>query len=139
MREFSYGIIPLKVLPNVGWEVLLIQHHSGYWSFPKGHPDEGETPQQTAARELEEETGLQVEAFLSDEPFSENYTFFFQKTRIFKTVAYFLAKVKGKVVLQKEEVSDSRWVPLDQATQYITFKEGKDLCLKAQKFLSDSV
>lgn len=58
-REVSYGIVPLRYMEG-GWQILLIRHHAGHWTFPKGHADRGESPQQTAERELREETGLAV-------------------------------------------------------------------------------
>ena len=85
MREYSYGIIPLKYNDSLnGWEVLLVQHQGGYWAFPKGHANSGESHKETAERELQEETGLKVESYLLDEILKENYTFFFQKKRVFK-------------------------------------------------------
>lgn len=38
--------------------VLLVRYRSGAWAFPKGHPEPGETPEQTAVREVREETGV---------------------------------------------------------------------------------
>ncbi len=50
------------VLRRVGdeLEVLLVRYHSGDWAFPKGHIEAGETPRQTAVREVQEETGVQA-------------------------------------------------------------------------------
>lgn len=138
IREFSYGIIPLKHTPIKGWQVLLVQHGKGHWSFPKGHPESGETPQETAIRELQEETGLTVDKFISDEPISENYFFFFQKQRIYKTVSYYIALVKGKVTIQKEEIGDSCWIPLDQAAEKITFKEARNICQKVAEIIKNN-
>ena len=54
-------------------EILLVRHiKSGYWSFPKGHVEEGETEEETARREIKEETGLDV---LLDTGFRETVTF----------------------------------------------------------------
>ena len=43
-----------------GVRYVLIHSHKGYWSFPKGHVEPGETEHETAAREIREETGLRV-------------------------------------------------------------------------------
>ena len=53
------GIVYRKFHGNT--EILLIKHiKSGYWSFPKGHVENGETEEETAKREIKEETGIDV-------------------------------------------------------------------------------
>ena len=42
-------------------KVLLIKQHQGFWGFPKGHVEDGETEEETAAREVKEETNIDVE------------------------------------------------------------------------------
>ena len=139
MREYSYGIIPLKYNDSLkGWEVLLVQHHGGYWAFPKGHANEGESSKETAARELKEETGLIVEHYLLDDILRENYVFSSHKKKIHKTVFYFIASVRGEVILQKEEILGSCWLPLNQAMDQMTFPEGRNLCIKTIKLLKNS-
>lgn len=133
-RDYSYGIIPVQVQDGL-WRVLLIQHHAGHWAFPKGHADPGESPQQTAERELLEETGLTLERYLLSEPLTENYYFTYQGQRIHKTVDYFLALVKGDVVIQEREIQNSQWLILSEGYQRITFKEGKHMCVQAAEFL----
>lgn len=133
-KETSYGIIPLRFYQN-GWQILLIQHHGGYWAFPKGHADANESPQETAARELYEETGLTVQRYLSTESMIENYFFSFRGQRISKTVHYFLALVEGKVVIQESEIQASQWLAISEAYHHMTFKEGKRICLEVIEFL----
>lgn len=133
-RDYSYGIIPVQVQEGL-WQMLLIQHHTGHWAFPKGHADPGESPQQTAERELLEETGLTLERYLSFEPFIENYYFSHQGQRIHKTVAYYLALVKGNVTIQEREIQNSQWLNLVEGYQQMTFKEGKRICIQVTEFL----
>lgn len=133
-KENSYGIVPLRIRQK-DWQVLLVQHHAGYWAFPKGHAEHNETPRQTAERELQEETGLTIERFLSSEPLTENYFFTFQGQRISKTVQYFLALVKGTIVIQEQEIKACQWFNLPQALDQISFKEGKHICLQVSEFL----
>jgi len=49
------------VVVNAAGEVLLIRDRNGYWVFPKGHIDPGETPEEAARREVREETGIEAE------------------------------------------------------------------------------
>lgn len=133
-KENSYGIIPVRFQENA-WQVLLVQHHAGHWGFPKGHAELNETPQQSAERELQEETKLTVQRYLSLEPFIENYIFNFHKQRISKNVQYFLALVQGEVAIQECEIQASRWLSLLEAHQVIFFKEGKRICQEVEEYL----
>lgn len=126
-KERSYGIIPLRKAA-IGWEVLLVKHHAGHWAFPKGHPEKGEEPYETAIRELHEETGLSVLRFLPGGPLQEHYFFTFEGQRIDKTVEYFPAEVKGEARPQEEEIEELRWIALQDAEALITFPEGKRVC-----------
>lgn len=133
-KEISYGIVPLR-LHQHEWQLLLIQHHAGHWSFPKGHADPGETPKQTAERELQEETGLTIQRFLSSDPLIENYIFTLHGQRISKAVHYFLALVHGKVKIQEQEIKASQWLSLSEAFERISFSEAKRICLETNEFL----
>lgn len=134
MKDASFGIIPLKKTTS-GWKVLAIFHQTGFWAFPKGHADADETPFETASRELLEETNLQIVKVLLEEPFVEQYTFRWEGKLIFKTVTYFAAEVKGKVVLQADEVADSTWVPLEDIEDKMTYPEAKRICRELKKLL----
>ena len=134
--EHSYGVVPLRKVRR-HWEVLLVQHASSrYWGYPKGHAEEGESPQQAAVRELCEETGLTVKAFLSDDLIEQHYMFRQGGLLISKTVSYFVAEVApGKVVLQLDEVSAAQWVLLEEAHQVLSYKTDRDVCESAQILL----
>lgn len=122
----SYGVIPLQKKDDV-WHVFLIQLHAGHWGFPKGHSEQGETPMQTASRELLEETGLMIRRFLSEKIFEETYFFRSKGDLVKKNVGYFIAEVEGKVVMQAEELAASQWVPFARAEEFLTFVELKKL------------
>jgi bis(5'-nucleosidyl)-tetraphosphatase len=136
--EASYGIIPL-CKKSGEWQVLLIQLHAGHWGFPKGHAERKEQPQDSAKRELQEETGLEVLRFLIEQPLIEAYQFFSRGNRIEKTVSYFLAEVHGELKLQKEEVKASKWVPLSEAIQHLTFPASKTICQRAEQLLKNTL
>ncbi|MCP5469384.1 MAG: NUDIX domain-containing protein [Chlamydiales bacterium] len=116
-KVYAFGIIPVRE-----GKMLLVLHQKGHWAFPKGHPEKNETPIETAKRELKEETGLEVSGLLGKE-FQEHYTF--DTTE--KYVTYFLAKVRGEVVLQECEIADFRWVTFEEAQKLATFAECKKL------------
>lgn len=136
-QEHSCGIVPLK---KEGTEiyVLLIVHKGGrHWGFPKGHKDPGESDLQTAERELKEETGLVVSQWLSKKPYIETYTFYKFHQKIYKKVSYFPAFVEGDLILQLDEIIDSRWILIEKAREYLTFKEAKEICVKVLSLLQN--
>lgn len=134
-KETSYGIIPLRKHEGK-WQALLVRHGKGHWSFPKGHPEEGEEPRQAAARELEEETGLKITSFIDLIPTqNERYQFHHHSILIDKTVVYFAAEVEGTIALQEEEISDFRWLDLKAASAFATFPQAQHLCMVISSFL----
>ena len=134
-HEYSFGIIPLRKEKGK-WQVLLIQHQSGHWAFPKGHPEKGESSHESAERELFEETGLKVKSYLMQGGLKEHYFFMFNRQRISKNVEYFPAIVSGEVKIQEEEVKDSLWIEIGEAEKFITFKEGKKMCAQVALLLT---
>ncbi|MBE6763083.1 MAG: NUDIX domain-containing protein [Ruminococcaceae bacterium] len=114
-------------------EILLIKHNGGHWAFPKGHVEAGESEEQTALREVQEETGLVVKL---DTRYREMVTFS-PAPRTLKDVVYFAATViSGKETPQLTEVSDVRWVPFSKAEQYITFENDRHLFHKLCEFVT---
>lgn len=134
-KQHSYGIIPLRFHKNE-WQVFLIRQWAGHWGFPKGHPEPLETPRETAQRELFEETGLSVVKFLPFEELHEHYTFTHAGKKIEKEVTYFMAEVEGEERLQQEEIGHGKWISLPDALKTITFEEGRNICLEAQRRLT---
>lgn len=133
-NDSSFGIIPLRWI-NGRWEYLLVQAHKMWWGFPKGHAEENEESFEAAKRELLEETNLQVETLLFNQPLYEFYQFPHEGKMISKTVAYWIAKVTGDVSIQKDEIADSIWLPFDEAVKQLTYEEGKKLCKQSQKII----
>lgn len=100
--------------------VLVIQHQNGgHWAFPKGHVEGHETEEQTAVREILEETGLKVKLNTS---FRRVVTFS-PKPRVIKDVIYFAARpTGGKLKRQEAEVMDIRWLTIGEALKFITYE-----------------
>jgi 8-oxo-dGTP pyrophosphatase MutT (NUDIX family) len=136
VEEQSFGIIPLKQENGV-WQLLLILHQGGrHWAFPKGHGNPGETAVESAKRELKEETGLDVEKLLQEDPLTERYQFYRKNEVVVKTVQYFPALVSGTLKLQAEEIRDAKWVLLKESTRHLTFREAKEMCHKLINMLN---
>jgi 8-oxo-dGTP pyrophosphatase MutT (NUDIX family) len=90
------------------------------WVLPKGTPAPGETTEQTALREVAEETGLEVRIVA---PIGSIEYFFTQSgTRIHKTVHFFLmAPTGGALDRHDHEFEEVHWVPLPDAAERLTF------------------
>lgn len=115
-------------------EILLIRHiKSGYWSFPKGHVEADETEEETARREIKEETGLDV---LVDTGFRQTVTFSPRRDAS-KTVVYFVAKaINFDFKPQEEEISEVRWIEIGQAASQLTYDNDKLIVSKAKSFIA---
>lgn len=113
-------------------EVLLIRDRLGYWCFPKGHVDEGETLEQTALREVEEETG--IEGMIKGVLASTRYT---NNQGIAREIHWFLMKGKGKIKMEKG-LSGAGFFEVAEARRILAFPEDIGLLEEALRRLSDS-
>ena len=122
------GIIFYKTRQNV--KILLVKNNNGrYWSFPKGHIEDGETEQETAIREIKEETGLDVTLVNSFREISEYCPF----GKIRKRVVFFLARAfTDNVKIQEEEIDSYIWVDLQQARKLCSYDNDLRIIDKAE-------
>jgi len=135
MKDESFGIIPVLRQGDRNL-FLVIQHHKGHWGFPKGHAEVGESPIESARRELEEETGLQDYQLLEDISLSEHYSFVRDGQHCHKTVQYFLAfAYSDHVTIQAEEIQSYQWATYEEAIALITFQGTKQVLIQAKKHL----
>lgn len=115
-------------------EILLIKSiKSGHWSFPKGHMEEGETEEETAKREIKEETGLDV---LLDTGFREIVTYS-PKRNTKKTVVYFVAiAASHELIPQKDEIAELKWLEIGQAQNVLSYDNDRLIVNKAKSFIA---
>jgi 8-oxo-dGTP pyrophosphatase MutT (NUDIX family) len=100
------------------------------WTLPKGTPNPGETREQTAIREVGEETGLEVR--ITDVLDSIEYWFVQRGTRIHKTVHYFLMEpIGGDLERHDHEFDQVRWVRFDEAPDLLSFETERALVARA--------
>ena len=148
-REFSAGAIVLRRLRGE-WHVAAIEPRGRYgdkgekkpkskqvFALPKGNIDQGEKPQETALREVHEETGIEAEAIakLADIKYVYNRSWS-DGAKVFKVVSFYLFRyVSGKIGDIKEEmrheVAQAMWLPLKDAPKKLSYKGEREMAAKA--------
>ena len=110
------------------------------WALPKGQVDEGESPLETALREVAEETGLRA---VGDRKLGDvRYVYTWDGERIFKIVSFFLLRPAGGRLGDlpagmELEVAEARWVPLDEAPALLSYGGEKEMARKASELLRE--
>lgn len=134
-REISAGVILVR---NRSQREYLLLDYGSHWDFPKGHIEPGEDPQTTAARELQEETGVRDARFVPG--FKESMRYFYRKAGegMLKVVIFFLAETPTGEVTLSHEHSGYLWLPYEEAVMRLTFKNARELLAKARAFLDGS-
>ena len=102
------------------------------WSLPKGTPDEGESLEETALREVMEETGMEthIEASLGH----TNYWFLSpdHQVRYYKTVHFYLLSTKGGCTDKHDnEFDEVRWFPIEDGLKILTYSNEATVLKKA--------
>ncbi len=116
-------------------QYLLLHYESGHWDLAKGHVENSESEEETALRETLEETSLTVEILPG---FRETIKYFFRKKDgeiVTKQVVFFVGEAKTKDVKISHEHIGFEWLPYDLALGRLTYKNAKEVLVKADKFL----
>lgn len=118
-------------------EYLLIQSLEGVWGFPKGHMEPGESEEQTALREIREETRADVrlaEGFRAVTEYPLPH-----RADTMKQVVYFLGEYTGGALApQAEELLELRWMDFEQAVELFRFEDSRQILRQARAFLTDA-
>ena len=124
---------------DIDGDRYLIVRQRDAWSFPKGHPEEGETPMDTAKRELLEETGLADIEVLSNFSFFEEHEFMRDGVLTLKRNTFFLALVSDTdgLVPQAGEIGECRFVTADEAVRLFEYEHPKQILEDAESALAD--
>jgi 8-oxo-dGTP pyrophosphatase MutT (NUDIX family) len=106
------------------------------WSLPKGHIEAGETAEQTAIREVSEETG--IDSLVVRALGTIDYWFVAEDRRVHKTVHHFLLEaVGGELSDEDVEVTEVAWVPLGELDDLLAYADERRLVRLALDLLSD--
>jgi 8-oxo-dGTP pyrophosphatase MutT (NUDIX family) len=133
MNEKSCGAVVFTVINNE-IRYLLIKSRSGIYGFPKGHVEGREGEQETALREIFEETGVRVK-LLPDFRAEDEYVLP-KKHGARKLVVYFLGYYEGQSIkYSADELSDAFLIGYDGALSLLQFEGGKRVLRAANDFL----
>ena len=157
LREISAGAVVVRKAPN-GWEMAVIEpqreaHDSGkaaqsdkkrqkqVLALPKGLVDPGEKPEETAVREVREETGISGVnlAKLTDIKYMYVRTWG-DNQRVFKIVSFYLLRYESGEIDEiaqdmRIEVTRALWIPLEGAERKLAYRGERDVVRLAQKYL----
>jgi 8-oxo-dGTP pyrophosphatase MutT (NUDIX family) len=116
--------------------VLCGRREEGLWGLPKGTPVEGESIEQTARREVREETGLEVEIEQPIGSIEYWFTRLEQGVRFHKIVHHFLMKPTGGAIEKHDHEYDIvEWFPAKTAVERLTYRNEADLLRRALRLL----
>jgi 8-oxo-dGTP pyrophosphatase MutT (NUDIX family) len=131
-REISYGGVVVR-----GDDVMVIvpRGRRRVLGLPKGGPDPGESPEQTAAREVREETG--ITAAVRERLGQVDYSYRRGGLRIDKTVHFYLCVFEaGDTADHDHEVDDARWMPLREARRRLSYPGERAMIERALSILA---
>lgn len=134
LYEHSCGAVVYRIINGQRRYLLIKNKRSAHWGFPKGHIERGETAEDTAKREVLEETGIHIE-LLPDFVEESDYSI---QGKIEKSVSIFLAKTKDtQTIIQKEEIEDYIWLQYEDALKTLKFENDKTILEKAEQYLNN--
>jgi 8-oxo-dGTP pyrophosphatase MutT (NUDIX family) len=160
VREISAGGLVVHRTGGEGWNVAVIEPQGGerqsepasgrpsrkttqkvVLALPKGLVDPGEKPEQTALREVREETG--VVATMVTKLGDIKYVYvrsWGDGQRVFKIVSFFLlqyqsGEIDDVVPEMRVEVRRASWIPLQEAPRRLAYRGERDMVKRAQQYL----
>ncbi|UQX88538.1 NUDIX hydrolase [Jatrophihabitans telluris] len=107
------------------------------WSLPKGHLEQGETAEQAAVREVEEETG--IAGVIMGELGTIDFWFVADGRRVHKTVHHYLLRATGGELSDSDvEVTEVAWVELPRIADKLAYSDERDLLAQASRLLAET-
>lgn len=104
-------------------KAALILDSYGKWTFPKGHIEKGEKPEEAAKREVAEEIGI-TNITRTDLLGKIDYWFKAKNELIHKFVYFYLMQADKEIELQAQtsEITDAQWIEIEEVSKYLSYK-----------------
>jgi 8-oxo-dGTP pyrophosphatase MutT (NUDIX family) len=135
-KQVSSGGVIFRRQNNSISVALVAVKGGSVWCLPKGLIDEGEYPEKTAIREVEEETGLKGKVIEKLGEITYWYYLKEENVKCRKTVHFFLMEYEGGDISNHDwEVEDAAWFPIDEALETASYKNEKEMIQKAKEKL----
>jgi 8-oxo-dGTP pyrophosphatase MutT (NUDIX family) len=148
VREISAGGLVIRRM-NGEWMLAVIEPQREskkppkiIFALPKGPVDEGESPEETALREVHEETGVVASQITKLADIKYVYVRSWgDKERVFKIVSFYLLRYDsgniGEIAPEMQiEVKQALWIPLKEAARKLAYRGEKEMVKRAQEYLS---
>jgi len=148
LREFSAGALVLRHMQEKWWIAVIEPGRHGepedrkdVIALPKGNVDAGEKPEQTALREVLEETGLRARPITQLASIKYVYVRKWSDgQKIFKIVTFFLMRYQSGRIGQikdemKHEVRRAYWLLLEEAAKTLSYKGEREMAAKALEYV----
>lgn len=141
-RELSAGGVLVRRFRGRWWLAAIRPggKPDGVWALPKGNIDADERPEETALREVAEETGItgRLEGKLGD----VRYTYTWRGERVFKVVSFYLLRYRSGRLgdtspAHAHEVAAVRWLPLEEAPRLLAYGGERTMAQRAVAVLSN--
>lgn len=134
LYEHSCGAVVFRKINDEFRFLLIKNRRSNHWGFPKGHMEKGETREETAIREVLEETGIHInilDGFCSESQYKIG-------AKIEKRVEVFLASTEDtQTVIQKEEIEDYIWLRFPEAIDLLRFDNDKEILSSVREYMTE--
>lgn len=109
-------------------KILIVKQKEGTVGFPKGHVESNETEEETAKREVKEETGIDIEVL----PKYRYVTKYKSKINTIKELVIFLAqKTGGEEKPQEAEIANVDWIEIDKVSEKLTYDNLREILKEA--------
>jgi 8-oxo-dGTP pyrophosphatase MutT (NUDIX family) len=145
IREVSAGGVVVRRMQGRCWLAAIEPQGRDsarpVWALPKGLVDSGESPAETARREVREETGVEAELVAKLDDIKYFYVRSWgDRQRVFKIVSFYLFRYRsgklGEISPEMhKEVRQAKWIPLEEAPKLLSYRGERQMVVKAQAYL----